>query len=94
MHVIHRRSFKLLCGKRKPNFIITSLFTGYFLPSMRGVPVRNHVNAVYLLLLFFFVVLLLLEMTEIFYNTSKDDNSTVRPHDDNIECFNSNLNRS
>ena len=34
------------------------------------------------------------EMTEIFFNTSKDDNSTVRPHDDNIECFNSNLNGS
>ena len=59
----------------------------FFLKSMRGVPVTNHVNAVYL-----FLFLLLLEMTEIFFNTSKDDNSTVRPHDDNIECFNSNLN--
>ena len=90
MHVIHRRSLKLLCGERKQNFIIASLFTGFFfLPSMRGVPVTNHVNAVYL-----FLFLLLLEMTEIFFNTSKDDNSTVRPHGDSIECFNSNLNGS
>ena len=93
MHVIHRRSFKLLCGERKQNFIIASLLTGFFLffllPSKRGVPVTIHVNAVYL-----FLFLLLLEMIEIFYNTSKDDNSTVRPHDDNIEYINSNLNGS
>ena len=48
---------------------------------MRGVPVAKHVNAVYL---FFFAFLLLLEMIEILYNLSKDDNSTVRPNDDNI----------
>ena len=70
-------------------FFIHRLFFFFFLPSKRGVPVTIHVNAVYL-----FLFLLLLEMIEIFYNTSKDDNSTVRPHDDNIECFNSNLNGS
>ena len=53
------------------------------LPSMRGMSVTNHVNAFYLSIFFVFLLLPGLEMTEIFYNTSKDDNSTVRPHYDN-----------
>ena len=59
---------------------------------MLGMPVESHVNVVYLFFEFFYHF----EMNEIFYNTLKDDNSTVyiRPHDDNIHCFNGNLNGS
>ena len=52
---------------------------------------ESHVNVVYL---FLFLIFSLFEMAEIFYNTLKDDNSTVRPHDHNIQCFNDNLNGS
>ena len=31
------------------------------------------------------LIILLLKITETFLNTSRDENSTVRPHDDNIQ---------
>ena len=76
---------------RGNKIVLLLLYSPAFLPSMRGIPVTNQVHAVYL---FIYLFISLLKITEIFHNTSTDENSTKRPHDYNIQSFNHNLNGS